>query len=169
MHAGCEALPLPAVWERPVNVSLGQGYVQAFKGYDGGLAYLTPHALSRSLTIPSHSEPSRRLLSFMRRLLDKRRAARAPLTVTVIGGSMTAGSACGHYKKVRSWRSMCSWPAYLHLWLEESFPGQGLRLFNIATGGTDTTVWASMGLADMPELQQADLVLAELSVNAAQI
>ena len=78
---------------------------------------------------------------------------------------MTAGTYCLGPWAHRHWQQWCSWPAYLRVWLERAFPGRTLRMVNAATGGTDTAVWASMGVSELPDVRDADLVIVEMSVN----
>jgi hypothetical protein len=157
-------LPFPPIWRTPVNVTLPRGMRQAPHGYDGGLATLSHEALGRAF--PTSRKPGFRLQRFMAALLTNRSNERGqPLTITVIGGSMSRGTYCFLPWAAPYWTTWCSWPKYLETWLRESFPGRALRVFNIATGGTDSTVWASIGVSERWELREADLVITEFSVN----
>ena len=124
-RAGCEILPLRPIWQEPVNVTLDKGMRQAPKGYEGGLVMLSAEALRRAVP---WKRPSHRLQRFMANLLANSSAHDGPFTISVIGGSMSAGTYCLGPWAYRYWQKWCSWPAYLRVWLERSFPGRALRV-----------------------------------------
>ena len=97
-------------------------------------------------------------------------------SISVVGGSMTAGEGCVSRwtepkgrrlasAKFHSWNK-CAWSARLVNWLHHAFPDCVFWLTNHAKRAWGTQVWALEGIEANPIFREADLVLTDLAINA---
>jgi hypothetical protein len=84
-----------------------------------------------------------------------------PLTMVVLGGSVTRGNMCGDTGEHSG--PACAWPADVGHWLARARPRWRLRVVNAARGAFDAGDWARA-----PDLEPADIYVVDTSINVYQ-
>lgn len=84
-----------------------------------------------------------------------------PVTITVVGGSMTQGRRCIDGQR---WQRECSWTSRLQDRLRETFPTGNITVQNKAIPGFSYNHWLQSGMLD--GLVQADVMIIDEQVNS---
>ena len=89
--------------------------------------------------------------------------AGGPVSIHIIGGSMTYGTAC-MLRPANVSENDCAWPAELAFWIHYWFPTWNVTIKNLARGG-----WDSAAFANDPSLEPSDLYIVDTGINDMRV
>lgn len=93
-------------------------------------------------------------------LLHKLQTGR-PVSISIVGGSVTAGRDCRDGSRSQKG---CAWPSRLQDRLLQLYPGANLTVVNLAMPAHHYFAWLTRG--ELSEAVQADVMLVDLQVNS---